>query len=256
MIELKNISFSYPDKTVLEDISLSVEKGETVSIVGASGSGKSTLLRIISGILPSRKEHEFFGTILLENFLPKEFVKTGKLSFMFQDSTLMPNLTVKENISFPLELRGIKRSNKVDEIIDSIGLSDFKSYLPKELSGGMKTRVSLARSFITEPKILLLDEPFSSLDIAWQSKLYIELEKLKSRCNTTVILVTHNVQESLLLSDHVIVLNKFGTIEKYEKIDSDFSIVQRVMDISGFMNNVYESYMLPLQDAIIKGHGE
>jgi ABC-type nitrate/sulfonate/bicarbonate transport system ATPase subunit len=135
-------------------------------------------------------------------------------------------------------------------------LEEYSNYLPKQLSGGMKTRVALARSFTTMPELLLLDEPFSALDIAWKSKLYVELEKLREKTDTTVVVVTHDVQEALLLADHVIVMNSFGSIETRKEIKSDYSIMQRVSNISGYMNSVYENYMLPIQDAIINGQSK
>lgn len=248
-INSQHINFAYTvDKTVLNNISLSLEKGETLAIVGASGCGKSTLLRILSGILPNYK-----GEISIDGLTPDQYRQTGKLAFMFQEATLMPHLTVKQNIELPLKIKGSTNEQKTNDLIKAVGLEEYSNYLPKQLSGGMKTRVALARSFTTMPELLLLDEPFSALDIAWKSKLYMELEKLREETNTTVIIVTHDVQEALLLADYVIVMNSFGSIETRKEIKSDYSIMQRVSNISGYMNSVYESYMLPIQDAIMNG---
>lgn len=250
----EKISFKYvEEKTVLDNISFCLKKTNTLSLVGASGCGKSTLLRIISGILLPSNEHKLSGNISINGQTPDEYRKSGKLSFMFQEPTLMPNLSVKENISFPLKIQGITDNPRVDNLIEIVGLKEFKNYLPKQLSGGMKTRVALARSFVTKPELLLLDEPFSALDIAWKSKLYTELEKLVKEFNTTVILVTHDVQEAILLSNNIIALNNLGKIQESWSINSNKSITERVNNISGFMAEVYSEFMLPIQDAIIKG---
>jgi len=250
----QHINFSYTaDKMVLNNISFSLAKGETLAIVGASGCGKSTLLRILSGILPNSKGNSLQGEISIDDLTPDQYRQTGKLAFMFQEATLMPHLTVKQNIELPLKIKGNTNEQKINNLIKAVGLTEYANYLPKQLSGGMKTRVALARSFTTMPELLLLDEPFSALDIAWKSKLYVELEKLREETDTTMVVVTHDVQEALLLADHVIVMNSFGGIETRKEIKSDYSIMQRVNNISGYMNSVYESYMLPIQDAIMNG---
>lgn len=254
VIDCKNIHFSFlPEKKVLSGISFSLIKGHTLAIVGASGCGKSTLLRILSGILPNSKDISLKGDITIDGLTPDQYRQTGKLAFMFQEATLMPHLTVKQNIELPLKIKGNSNEQKINNLIKAVGLEEYSNYLPKQLSGGMKTRVALARSFSTNPELLLLDEPFSALDIAWKSKLYVELEKLREDTDSTVVIVTHDVQEALLLADHVIVMNSSGGIETRKEIKSDYSIMQRVKNISGYMNSVYKSYMLPIQDAIMNG---
>jgi ABC-type nitrate/sulfonate/bicarbonate transport system ATPase subunit len=257
-LELEKISFSYgiANQKVLDDVSISLQQGEVLSVVGPSGCGKSTLLRIISSILPNDKKNSLSGTIRINSQTPDNYRKTGKMAFMFQEATLMPNLTVRDNIELPLKIKRQNDMQKVNNLIKTVGLENATNYLPKQLSGGMKTRVALARSFVTEPEFLFLDEPFSALDIAWKSKLYIELEKLREQTNTTIIIVTHDVQEALLLSDHIIVLNSFGTIEARKEIASKYSIMERVNNISAYMNSVYEDLMLPIQDAIINGQSK
>lgn len=254
MIKTNNISFAYVrNRQVLKNITFSLEKGKALAIVGASGCGKSTLLRVVSGILPNNKKNSLQGNVIINERTSDNYRKTGKLAFMFQEAALMPNLTVKENISLPFKLKGQKSPQLVRDLIKTVGLEEAENYLPKQLSGGMKTRVALARSFVTNPELLLLDEPFSALDIAWKSKLYIELEKLKEATNSTILIVTHDVQEALLLADHVIVLNSWGSIETTVNIVSDFSIMDRVTNITSYMNSVYEKYMMPIQEAIING---
>ncbi len=255
-VTVQNLNFSYVEGTpVLRDVSFVLEKGQTLAVVGASGCGKSTLLRIISGILPNGPDHWVSGGISVQDSNPDDYRKQGKLAFMFQEATLMPNLSVRDNIAFPLKIKGISDDGKVNELVDAVGLTEFSNYLPKKLSGGMKTRVALARSFVTGPELLFLDEPFAALDIAWKSKLYRELEKLLELHDTTVIFVTHDVQEALLLSDNVIVMSKEGGIKASYVIESVRSISERVNDISGYMGEVYADYMLPIQDAIMNGNG-
>jgi ABC-type nitrate/sulfonate/bicarbonate transport system ATPase subunit len=253
-ITCENVSFRFAaEKQVLNGISFSLRKGDTLSIVGASGCGKSTLLRIISSILPNVKEDLLSGKIFVSGQTPDGYRRSGKLAFMFQESTLMPNLTVRENITLPLRIKGVEDEERIGSLLEAVGLSDYARYLPRELSGGMKTRVALARSFVTRPELLLLDEPFSALDIAWKSKLYIELERLREQFHTTVIFVTHDVQEALLLSNDVLVFNPRGEVQARHTVNSTKTIGERVGDIAGFMNEVYADYMLPIQDAIIRG---
>ncbi|MBK8370380.1 MAG: ATP-binding cassette domain-containing protein [Saprospiraceae bacterium] len=172
-IECQNINFNYiTSARVLQDINFSLEKGKTLAIVGASGCGKSTLLRIVSGILPNSVGNSLRGKLEVDGLTPDLYRQTGKLAFMFQEATLMPHLNVKENIELPLNIKGKTDVQKVEDLIKAVGLEEYINYLPKQLSGGMKTRVALARSFSTMPELLLLDEPFSALDIAWKSKLY------------------------------------------------------------------------------------
>lgn len=248
----ENISFRYTrEKAVLNDVSFALRKSDTLSIVGASGCGKSTLLRIISGILPNAADNSLSGRVSINGQTPDEYRRSGKLAFMFQESSLMPNLTVRQNITLPLKIKGVKGNEKVDGLLRIVGLAEYADYLPKHLSGGMKTRVALARSFATGPQLLLLDEPFSALDIAWKRNLYIELEKLREQYHTTVVFVTHDVQEALLLSNQIIVMSHAGRVKECHQVESSKALVDRVYDISGFMNEVYADYLLPIQSSIM-----
>lgn len=248
----KNLNFGYDQsKNVLTDISFSLEKGQTLAIVGASGCGKSTLLRIISGILPSANSNRLSGQVSIGGLTSDEYRKSGKLAFMFQEPTLMPNLTVRENIALPLKIKGIKENGKVDSLLQTVGLTEHAGYLPKKLSGGMKTRVALARSFTTEPELLLLDEPFSALDIAWKSKLYMELEKLKEQFNTTVVMVTHNVQEGVMLANRVITFQFNGKTKSDEIVKTKIPIMKRIDQGHKFLENPDFSYMLASVQAMV-----
>ena len=211
-IDITNINFTFNTKTtIINDISFSLKKGDVFAILGASGSGKSTILRLLSDILGNKGGNTLDGAISIFGKTPKEYRLSGKLSFMFQSANLMPNLTVRQNIEFPLKLRKEEIvKTEIEELLETVGLKKYEHYYPKELSGGMKTRVALARSFVTKPELLLLDEPFSALDVAWRFELYEYLEKVKEKYNTTVILVSHDIQEAILLSNNIFVLSTKG----------------------------------------------
>ena len=158
-------------------------------------------------------------------------------------------MTVKENIELPLKIKGSNEPQKVADLLNAVGWEEYANYLPKQLSGGMKTRVALARAFVTEPELLLLDEPFSALDIGWKSDLY---KRLVSLFHTTVIIVTHDVQEAILLADEIIVLNRKGSIQTKFTVNTPISISERVNDITRFVNDKAFTELYPaLQQAII-----
>src|SRR3990172_7029563 len=215
-IEIQNITFGYDkSRNIINDLSLNSNDDKVVAIVGVSGCGKSTLMRLISGLPILEKDNFFEGKITVNELSPVEYRQRGKLSFMFQEPALLPNLSVYENIALPFRIKGILNSQeKVDAVIETVGLTAFKNYLPKSLSGGMKTRVSLARSFITQPELLLLDEPFSALDVACKTEIYEELKTRSEKFNTTVLFVTHNIDEALALSNKVLILGVDGHIIK------------------------------------------
>jgi ABC-type nitrate/sulfonate/bicarbonate transport system ATPase subunit len=251
-LSARDLTFRYtPENAVIQNLSFGLVKGQTLAIVGSSGCGKSTLLRIISGILPNISQHQLGGSVTINQLSPDEYRRSSRLAFMFQEPTLLPNLSVRDNISFPLTLTNQKNDSDVAYLMEAVGLTKFADFLPKQLSGGMKTRVALARSFITRPELLLLDEPFSALDIAWKSKLYFELEKLRTEYQTTIVIVSHDIQEALLLSNTIIVLNPEGRIESRFDLPTNKNVYERVNNISEFMNQVYADYMLPIQDSII-----
>jgi len=236
-LNVKNISFSYNNtRKILNNISFTVNKGETLAIVGASGTGKSTILRLIAGILPIKTHKDNSGNIVIDNKSPIEYLKKGKLSFMFQEPTLFPNLNVKENIEVPLKIKNNPNFKKVSELIETVGLNGFENYLPKDLSGGMKTRVSLARSFTNDPELLLLDEPFSSLDIGWKQNLYDGLQQFRMKTYTAVIMVTHDIQEAIYLANKIIVLGRDGGI-----IDIQINNKEQLKSSSS-LSNIHELY--------------
>lgn len=210
---VQNIFFGYSSSTrILDNISFEVSQGKVFCVLGASGSGKSTLLRIIAGLLPDGKNSNFSGEVKFSNQNINNLKLTGELAFMFQEPTLMNNLTVEENIEFPFRLLNRIPQISIEDTIKIVGLTDSIKKYPKELSGGMKTRTALARSFITRPKLLLLDEPFSALDLGWRNTLYEELKTLQKRDTTTIIIVTHDIDEALEISDNILILSHNGNM--------------------------------------------
>ncbi|HUC88682.1 MAG TPA: ABC transporter ATP-binding protein [Candidatus Paceibacterota bacterium] len=200
IISTSNIFYTYLNEesgehfNVLRDISLSVNSGEFVSLVGPSGCGKSTLLRILSGLTKAKR-----GNVIS---------KTKKIAMVFQNFALFPWLSVKENIEFGLKMEGIKKIERekiVAEKIREVGLSGFENKYPVELSGGMKQRVGIARALAVSPDLLLMDEPFSSLDVLTAEKLRAELLDIWLKYKVTIIMVTHLVEEAVELSDRIFV---------------------------------------------------
>ena len=182
---------SFATTTVLNDIHLQLQPRETVSLLGPSGCGKSTLLRIVAGL-----EKDFEGQLLSH---------TEQLAFVFQEPRLMPWLTVQQNIGFSDDDHYDKAW--VAQLIEEVGLSDFADALPKALSGGMAQRVAIARGLYSRPRVLLLDEPFSAVDAFTRMKLQDLLLQLAERHAIALLLVTHDVDEALYLSDRVLVMD-------------------------------------------------
>lgn len=184
----------------LDQVNLVVEQGEIVSLVGTSGCGKSTLLRIIAGL-----DHATVGQVTLD----QEPIHTPhpEIDIIFQEPRLMPWLTVRENVQFGLvNAPERERNQRTQLILERVGLADFAAALPRQLSGGMAQRVAIARALVTQPSILLLDEPFSALDAFIRMKLQAHLLDIWQYDRPTLLLVTHDIEEALVLSDRVIVL--------------------------------------------------
>lgn len=209
-IEIKNLSqeFINPDSgeilEVLNDISISVYEGNIISIIGPSGCGKTTLLKIIAGLTPHSK-----GQVLLNGKQVKE-PADGRI-MVFQDLHLFNWMTVYQNIKFSFSARNENGERVEKEITDLVllaGLSGFESYYPHEISGGMRQRLALARALGANPSVLLLDEPFSSLDMGTKTDLEKEFLDLIKKKNVTTLLVTHDVRQAVYLGDKVVLLSK------------------------------------------------
>lgn len=249
-LTISDLNFGYDSQIgVINNLNINISNNQTVAIVGASGCGKSTFLRLCCGILPEGKKQNFNGSLLIDDEKPADLVKKGQVGFMFQEPALFPNLSVKDNITLPIKLNGKNGSDQqINELIHKVGLSDYAGYLPSQLSGGMKTRVSLARTFSTKPKLLLLDEPFSGLDIKWKFLLYRELELLISEYKPMVIMVTHDINEALLLSNHIFVFGKKGTILKELNIDKPLPRVFKEDSLKELQDEYFEIQNLIMND--------
>lgn len=204
ILTIRNLSAVFPDNNgglrALDDVSFYVHPREFVCVLGPSGSGKTTLLRILAGLISPTSGSFMFGH--------GEQPSTG---MVFQQPNLMPWRTVIENIKLPLEVKGMEDAAarlKTQEMIELVGLQGFESSLPRELSGGMAQRVALARALIHDPDLLLLDEPFGSLDALTRERMWNELSRIWQMRQKTVIMVTHSINESLFLADRVLVLTQ------------------------------------------------
>jgi ABC-type nitrate/sulfonate/bicarbonate transport system ATPase subunit len=207
-IELRDVAVSFhagrDDRLVaLDGIDLAIEPGEIVALIGPNGSGKSTLLRVIAGLLaPDR------GAVAIDGQ-----AVTGpdpRVGLVFQEPRLLPWRTAAENVAYPLELAGMargERSRRVADLLETVGLARAGAQLPSQLSGGMRQRAALARTLALEPRVLLLDEPFSALDELTRERLNLELLELAATTRTTMVVVTHSVQEAIFLADRVVVLS-------------------------------------------------
>ncbi len=203
ILTVHDLSITFPDRNgelhALDTVSFTIQPREFVCVLGPSGSGKSTLLRILAGLLkPTSGSFSFTGG-------------EPKIGMVFQQSNLMPWRTALENITLPLEIQGFPADvahARAQELIDLVGLQGFESSWPRDLSGGMAQRVAIARALIHDPDILLLDEPFGSLDALTRERMWTELSHIWQRRQKTVLMVTHSISESLFLADRVLVLTQ------------------------------------------------
>ena len=214
ILTLRELSATFPDNNgglqALERVSFEVHPREFVAVIGPSGSGKSTLLRIVAGLLaPTGGEVNF------------AHLQHPRIGMVFQTSNLMPWRTVIQNIMLPLEVDGDDNARvKAQELIELVGLQGFEDNWPRELSGGMAQRLAIARALIHDPDLLLLDEPFGSLDALTRERMWTELSRIWQARQKTVIMVTHSIGESLFLADRVLVLSaRPGRVKLDLKVD-------------------------------------
>jgi NitT/TauT family transport system ATP-binding protein len=223
ILTLRNVSKFFGDAdngseqvVAINDVSLDVNAGEFFSIIGPSGCGKSTLLRIIGGLLAASSGELTVGSDKVNGPHPW-------LGMVFQEESTFPWRTTLGNVEFGLEMRGVsqdQRRQKSREMIRLVGLSGFEERYPSELSGGMKQRVAIARALVLEPKILLMDEPFGALDEQTRIILGEELLRIRDQLKQTIILVTHNINESVQLSDRVMIMTaRPGRVKEAVPID-------------------------------------
>ncbi|MEH7344481.1 ABC transporter ATP-binding protein [Bacillus sp. JJ1532] len=204
---LKDVHKQYRDTNVLTGIDMNIQDGEFVTLLGPSGCGKSTILRILSGLTDATG-----GTVMIDGKDMKNIPpKKRKVGMVFQSYALFPNMTVFENVAFGLKMNK-KPVNEVEQrverMLELVGLQEKKKAYPHELSGGQQQRVALARSLVVRPKVLLLDEPLSALDAQIRKHLQVELRMIQRELNMTMILVTHDQEEAMSVSDRIFVMNK------------------------------------------------
>ena len=215
ILEGKNITKYFNKREVLKNISFPVYKGELMSIIGPSGCGKTTLLRILIG-LESLDE----GQIILEgNDITREHPSKRKMGIVFQNYSLFENMDVLENVAYPLrnatKVSKAESEKKALELLEMVGLLDCKNKYPAQLSGGQRQRVAIVRTLALNPDIILFDEPMSALDANIRLTLQKEIKALQKRIHTTMIYITHDVEEAFLLSDKIMVMNE-GEIQQLD----------------------------------------
>ena len=213
-LSIKNISKSYDGRNVLDKISLEVAANTTISILGRSGCGKSTLLKIIAGIEKQDKGSIHLNDVDITNKKPNQ----RNIVYLFQEALLFPHLNVFENIAFGLRIR--KEDNdaikiKVSELLQQLGIESEASKLPDQISGGQKQRVAFGRALIINPPLLLLDEPFSNLDVETRASMQKLYKSMAASYNITALFVTHDLKESLIMGDKIAYMQD-GNLSMYE----------------------------------------
>lgn len=218
MVEFKNVIKEYDDVQILKGIDIALEKGKFYTLLGPSGCGKTTILRIIAGFTNASA-----GDVLFEgqkmNDLP---ANRRQVNTVFQDYALFPHLNVFENVAFGLNLRKVKKAaikEKVIEALKLVRLAGYENREISELSGGQQQRVAIARALANEPKVLLLDEPLSALDMKLRKDMQYELRDLQQRLGITFLFVTHDQEEALAMSDEIFVMNEGRVLQSGTPVD-------------------------------------
>jgi NitT/TauT family transport system ATP-binding protein len=242
----KNFDTQEGTLVVLKDINMTIKQGEFICAVGASGSGKSTLLRQIAGL-----DTPTLGEVTIDG---KRVTGPGPdRGMVFQHYTLYPWMNVQENTEFGLKLQGVpkqKRREQASYYLSMVGLSQFAKSLPKELSGGMKQRVAIARALASEPKVLLMDEPFGALDIHTKESMHEFMLDLWQRTNLTIFMITHDVEEAVFLSNRIYALGaRPGTVRK----ELSIHLPERTHNVK--RHSTFHDYRDELMD-LMRRHGQ
>jgi NitT/TauT family transport system ATP-binding protein len=251
-VEVLSAEKTYPNGTqALLPVNLTVQDGEFVTLLGPSGCGKSTLLKMVAGLLQPSD-----GRLLMWRQPQDRFEAIGKrLSFVFQEATLMPWSSVRRNVRLPLDLAGLPAAEAEPRVLAAlqlVGLEKFADNLPRELSGGMQMRVSIARGLVTQPNLLLMDEPFGALDEITRNRLDSDLLQLWQRQNLTVMFVTHSIHEAVFLSRRVVVM-----AARPGRIVEEFTIAEPFPRTTDFrVSTAFSHYAKQLQDSLLRASGE
>lgn len=210
-LELKNICKKYGDTEILKDINISLKEGELVSLLGPSGCGKSTVFNIITG---------------LTEYDSGELSKDGEISYMYQKDLLLPYKSILDNVALPLQIKGVKKKAAREELrpyFKSFDLEGYEDSYPHELSGGMKQRANFLRTFVYSNDIMLLDEPFGALDSITKMSLQKWFLDIRKNVNSTILLITHDIEEAIMLSDRIYVLSS-----KPASVKKEFNLVKDI----------------------------
>ena len=233
-IRFENLNKSFGDNHVLKDINLDIEKGELVTLLGPSGCGKSTLLRCLSGLEKVTSGKIYLDGVDITDVDPRD----RGIGMVFQQYSLFPNMSVKDNVAFGLKMKKVPKDEiekKVKQMLEIVGLSDKIDQFPMQLSGGQQQRVALARAIVTEPKVLLLDEPLSAIDALLRHNLQIEIRRIQKELNITTIFVTHDQDEAMVMSDTIHLFNA-GHIEQ-SGTPVDLYVTPRTKFTASFIGN-------------------
>lgn len=234
LLELKNIKKGFGETDVLKGITLSIEKGEFITFLGASGCGKTTTLRIIAGL-----EAQDSGTVLLDGKDVTSVPPNQRdVNTVFQNYALFPHMNVEANVGYGLKIKRVPKGEikkKVSEILELVQLKGYEKRIPSELSGGQKQRVAIARALVNSPKLLLLDEPLGALDLKLRRTMQIELKRLQKKLGITFLYITHDQEEAINMSDRIVVM-KDGRFEQIGTPDEIYNH-PRTSYVADFVGN-------------------
>lgn len=247
ILRIVNINKKFKAKSVLEDITFEVMRGEFLSLLGPSGCGKTTILRMLIGIEKPTSGHIYKDGVDITHMPPKD----RNIGIVFQNYSLFPNMDVYHNISYALQAKGMSKeeiNNKVGDIIETVGLEEHIYKKPKQLSGGQQQRVAIARTLVLNPDIILFDEPMSALDAEIKVVLRSQLKELQKKLKITMIYVTHDQEEAFALSDRVMVLND----QRIAQLDTPYNLYHHPADVfvKRFVVDHLDSKVKSIEDSI------